>query len=118
LQSDLVELLEATIDRRLAAVSPRWCAESAVCVIMASGGYPEAYTSGKEINGLGSATATVFHAGTRRDGDRIVTAGGRVIGVTTLASTLAEARDRAYAAVGQISFERAHFRKDIAVKGL
>ncbi len=118
LESDLVEMLEATIDGRLANVAPKWSPDSAVCVILASGGYPEAYTSGKEITGLANANATVFHAGTKRDGTRIVTAGGRVLGVTALAPTLAEARDRAYAAASGISFDGAQFRTDIAAKGL
>ena len=118
LESDLVELLEATIDRRLSMITPKWSADAAVCVIMASGGYPEAYASGKEITGLADAKATVFHAGTKRDGDRILTSGGRVLGVTALAPTLAEAREKAYAAVGGITFEDAQFRRDIAAKGL
>ncbi|MFN0016604.1 MAG: phosphoribosylamine--glycine ligase [Saprospiraceae bacterium] len=118
LETDLLDLLEATIDRRLANASPKWAAESAVCVIMASGGYPEAYASGKEIAGLANANATVFHAGTKRDGERLLTSGGRVLGVTALAPTLAEARDRAYSAVSGIAFEGAQFRRDIAAKGL
>ena len=118
LESDLVELLEATIDRRLASVATQWRPEVAVCVIMASGGYPGACASGREIRGLDVADATVFHAGTRRDGDEIVTAGGRVLGVTALAPDLAAARAKAYAAVGAIHFEGAQFRRDIAVQGL
>ncbi len=118
LESDLVEMLEATIDGRLANVAPKWSPDSAVCVILASGGYPEAYASGKEITGLANAKATVFHAGTKRDGARIVTAGGRVLGVTALAPTLAEAKDRAYAAARGINFDGAQFRTDIAAKGL
>lgn len=118
LDSDLLELLEATIDKRLATVAPTWCADAAVCVIMASGGYPGAYAGGKEITGLAEAQATVFHAGTRREGERIVTAGGRVLGVTTLAPTLAEARAKAYAAVSGIAFEGAQFRTDIGAKGV
>ena len=118
LDSDLLELLEATIDQRLATVAPTWRAEAAVCVIMASGGYPGAYAGGKEITGLAEAQATVFHAGTKRDGQRIVTAGGRVLGITTLAPTLAEARTKAYAAVSGIAFEGAQFRTDIGAKGV
>ncbi len=118
LESDLVEMLEATIDRKLANVAPKWSTDYSVCVILASGGYPEAYASGKEITGLADATATVFHAGTKRDGNRIVTAGGRVLGVTALAPTLAEARDRAYAAAAGIQFDGVQFRTDIAAKGL
>jgi phosphoribosylamine--glycine ligase len=120
LDSDLVELLDATIDRRLADVQAKWKPESTVCVVMASGGYPGKYETGKPIAGLEAAAkgATIFHAGTRLDDGRLFTNGGRVLGVTALGSDLAEARARAYAAVEQIGFERAHFRRDIAVKGL
>ncbi len=118
LESDLLEILEATIDRRLARVVPRWASDVAVCVIMASGGYPEGYASGKAITGLGNTKATLFHAGTKRDGERLITAGGRVLGVTALAPTLAEARERAYAAVREVGFEGAQYRSDIAAKGL
>jgi phosphoribosylamine--glycine ligase len=88
-------------------------------VILASGGYPGSYTSGKEIRGLENVRTAVFHAGTRKgDGDGFLTAGGRVLGVTALAPTLADARDRAYAAVKQIHFDGAQYRTDIAAKGL
>ena len=118
LESDLVDLLEATIDRRLGEVSARWSAQIAVCVIMASGGYPGSYANGKAITGIDRADATVFHAGTKTDGDKVVTAGGRVLGVTALAGDLAAARAKAYAAVEAINFAGAQFRRDIAVKGL
>ena len=118
LESDLVDLLEATIDQRLDAVSARWKPEAAVCVIMASGGYPGAYAGGKTITGLENADARVFHAGTKKDGAAFVTAGGRVLGVTALAPTLAQARDRAYSAVKQVSFDGAQYRTDIGAKGL
>ncbi len=118
LESDLVDLLEATMDRRLAEEFASWSPEVAVCVIMASGGYPGAYTSGRTISGLEKAQATVFHAGTRREGEQLVTAGGRVLGVTALAATLPQAIARAYAAVGEIGFEGAQYRRDIAAKGL
>jgi phosphoribosylamine--glycine ligase len=85
---------------------------------MASGGYPGAYTSGKPISGIERAEATVFHAGTKCEGEKVVTAGGRVLGVTALAGDLAAARAKAYAAVETIHFEGAQFRRDIAVKGL
>jgi phosphoribosylamine--glycine ligase len=88
---------------------------------MASGGYPGSYTAGKVIEGLDAAEAwgTVFHAGTKLDdGGQFITAGGRVLGVTALADDLASARALAYEAVGMIRFEGAHFRRDIAVKGL
>jgi phosphoribosylamine---glycine ligase len=118
LDSDLLDLLEATIDQRLHEVSARWKADAAVCVVMASGGYPGPYASGKGIQGLHEADATVFHAGTRVEGDGYVTVGGRVLGVTALGPTLTSARDRAYDAVRKIHFEGAQFRTDIAVKGL
>ncbi len=118
LESDLLDLLEATIDRRLAQAEPRWSRDVAVCVIMASGGYPGSYASGKEITGIAEAKAAIFHAGTKRDGDKLLTAGGRVLGVTALAPTLAEARSRTYSAVEGIAFEGAQFRRDIAAKGL
>jgi phosphoribosylamine---glycine ligase len=119
LDSDLLDLLEATIDQQLAAQTPKWKPEAAVCVVMASGGYPGKYATGKTIEGLDRVTnATVFHAGTRLENNRPLTAGGRVLGVTALGSTLAAARDAAYAAVSQIHFEDAHYRRDIAAKGL
>ena len=120
LDSDLVELLEATIDGHLASVQAKWKTESAVCVILASGGYPGSYASGLPISGLDHVAddITVFHAGTKRDGGNIVTAGGRVLGVTALAGDLATAREKAYAAVEAIAFEGRQFRRDIAVKGL
>jgi phosphoribosylamine--glycine ligase len=120
LDSDFLDLLEATIDRRLAEVEAKWKNESAVCVVMASGGYPAKYETGKPIGGLDVAgqSATVFHAGTRLDGERFLTNGGRVLGVTALGPDLATARTQAYASVAQITFEDAHFRRDIAAKGL
>jgi len=120
LESDLLDLLEATIDGSLSKQTASWKPGSAVCVIMASGGYPEAYETGKPITGLEQAqqTAIVFHAGTRKDGDTVLTSGGRVLGVTATGSDLAETRKLAYEAVSRISFSGAHFRKDIAVKGL
>ena len=120
LDSDLVELLDATIDGALAGVHAKWKAESAVCVVLASGGYPGSYAGGKPITGLDQAAddVTVFHAGTKLDGESTVTAGGRVLGVTALAGDLATAREKAYAAVGGIAFEGRQFRRDIAVKGL
>ncbi|MEO8352751.1 MAG: phosphoribosylamine--glycine ligase [Chthoniobacteraceae bacterium] len=121
LESDLVDLLEATIDRRLSEMKPRWSPRPAVCVVMASGGYPGKYPTGKLISGLDSTPpgATVFHAGTKQAPDGgFVTAGGRVLGVTALGDDLAAARTAAYDAVGKIGFEGAHFRTDIAAKGL
>jgi phosphoribosylamine--glycine ligase len=104
LDSDLVELLEATIDGKLAGVQATWKPESAVCVVMASGGYPGSYPSGKAITGLEKSLdgVTVFHAGTRQNGDHVVTAGGRVRGGTAHAPHHAAPPPRPYAAEGGI----------------
>ena len=119
LESDLLDLLEATIDGRLAQTEAKWSPQSAVCVVMASGGYPGGYETGKPIDGLDACeSATVFHAGTRLENGRVVTAGGRVLGITALAGDLATARARTYEAVARIHFEGAQFRSDIAAKGL
>ncbi len=122
LETDLVDLFEACIDRRLAEMDVHWSEQAAVCVVMASGGYPENYQKGKVISGLSEADAMkgvkVFHAGTKCEGDDIVTSGGRVLGVTALGDGLAAACDAAYAAVDKIKFEGAHFRRDIAAKAL
>jgi len=120
LESDLVDLLEATIDGRLAGAEARWKSDCAVCVVLASGGYPGSYATGKAITGLEHVPdgVTVFHAGTRQENGRIVTSGGRVLGVTALAEDLVAARQRVYTAVERIEFEGRQFRRDIAVKGL
>jgi len=120
LESDLLDLLEATIDGRLAEVSARWSPLSAVCVVLASGGYPAAYETGRPISGLEALpkNAHVFHAGTREENRRVVTAGGRVLGVTALGPDLGTARATAYAVAERISFPGCHFRRDIAAKGL
>jgi len=122
LENDLVEVLEASIEGTLDRVQLRWRSEAAVCVVMASGGYPGSYAKGKPIQGLAEATrlpnVKVFHAGTAGTGDQIVTNGGRVLGVTAWAATLAGARDAAYAALDRINFDGAHFRRDIAAKAL
>jgi len=120
LETDLVDLLEATIDGRLAELTVKWNPQAAVCVVLASGGYPGDYATGKPISGLERKAegVTVFHAGTRAENGQTVTSGGRVLGVTALADDLVAARERAYAAVAGIEFEAKHFRRDIAVKGL
>lgn len=120
LESDLLDLLEATIEGRLASARARWKPEAAVCVILASGGYPGSYATGLSVEGLDLIPdgVTVFHAGTKVDGGKLVTSGGRVLGVTALAPTLAGARESAYEAAEKIEFEGRHFRRDIAVKGL
>lgn len=122
MKSDLVDLIEATIDGTLAGKSIEWDSRAAVCVVMASGGYPGDYEKGKPISGLdqfsNSADVTVFHAGTKLDGGNIVTAGGRVLGVTALGADLRAAQARAYEAVRKIHFDGAQYRTDIAQKGL
>jgi phosphoribosylamine--glycine ligase len=119
LKSDLLDLLEATINGRLAEAAVEWDSRPAVTVVMASGGYPGKYETGKPISGLDECSrmpdVQVFHAGTRRENGAVVTSGGRVLAVTALGETVSAARERAYAAVGQIRFEGAHFRRDIAV---
>jgi phosphoribosylamine--glycine ligase len=122
LESDLLELLEASVNGTLDRVELRWRPEAAVCVVMASGGYPGPYAKGKRIEGLDSAgqmrSTKIFHAGTAWSGDRIVTSGGRVLGVTAWALGLQQAQAGAYAAVEKIRFDGAQFRRDIAAKGL
>jgi phosphoribosylamine--glycine ligase len=125
LRSDLLDLLEAVVDERLGDMpegSVIWDERPAVCVVMASGGYPGRFETGKPIAGLDEVSrmsdVKVFHAGTRLDNGRVVTDGGRVLGVTALGNTLADAKRRAYEAVGKISFKNAHFRTDIADKAL
>jgi phosphoribosylamine--glycine ligase len=122
LENDLVELMLASVEGRLAKVELRWSAQVSVCVVMASGGYPGNYPKGKVISGIAAADALpqtkVFHAGTALKDGLVVTNGGRVLGVTAWRPTLAEARAAAYAAVEKISFEGAHYRRDIAAKAL
>lgn len=122
LKNDLVDLLEATIDGTLDQHEIEVDRRAAVCVVMASGGYPGAYETGEEISGLDDCDeggeVMVFHAGTRGSDGKIVTAGGRVLGMTALGGEVHEARERAYDAVGRIHFRAAHFRRDIAAKAL
>ncbi|MGC9335770.1 MAG: phosphoribosylformylglycinamidine cyclo-ligase, partial [Anaerolineae bacterium] len=118
LESDLVDVLLACIEGRLHETTVRWKTAHAVTVVMASAGYPHAYEKGKEIHGLEGAASldgiVVFQAGTRADGGRLRTDGGRVLAVTATAPSQAQARERAYAGVERIHFEGAHYRRDIA----
>lgn len=121
LKSDLVELLEATIDGRLDSISPpEWDDRSSVCVVMASEGYPGKYQTGKPIRGLAEAAKVpdvkVFHAGTATAAGQVVTNGGRVLGVTALGATVAPAKLQAYTAVKAIRWDGAWCRKDISDK--
>jgi phosphoribosylamine--glycine ligase len=118
LEGDFAALLLATAEGRLADVEVRASEGCAVCVVMASPGYPNSYPTGLPIEGLEEAGrmpgVTVFHAGTRREGSRVLTDGGRVLAVTAVAPTFAEATRQVYDAVGRIHFEGAHYRRDIA----
>ena len=122
LEGDLIPALEACIDGRLSESMIRWKPEACVCVVMAAGGYPGAYESGKIIDGLEAASSmnqvVVFHAGTQQAEGNIVTAGGRVLGVTALGSTLPAAVDLVYRATSKIKFEKAQYRHDIAGRAL
>lgn len=121
LKTDLVDILEATVDGRLEEIGPvEWDARAAVCVVMASAGYPGDYDRGRPIRGLEEAAklpdVKVFHAGTARSDGQIITNGGRVLGVTALGSTIAAAKLQAYRAVKAIRWEGAWCRKDISDK--
>lgn len=120
LKSDLFEIMNAVIDERLDKVPVEWDDGAAVCIIAASGGYPKKYTTGYEITGMERAlekeNITIFHAGTREENGKLVTAGGRVLAVTATAPTLDDAIRDAYEAVEKISFQDMHYRTDIGIK--
>jgi phosphoribosylamine---glycine ligase len=122
LESDLTEALEASIEGRVSEGDFKWSKDASVCVVMSAGGYPGTYEVGKRIDGLEEAGAIdgvkVFHAGTTRRDGIYYTAGGRVLGVTSRARDLETAVGRAYQACAKISFEGAHYRKDIAARAL
>ena len=120
LDTDLVEIIEAVIDERLHEIDIKWKNGAAVCVVMAAGGYPGNYAKGEVISGLDSAAehAVVFHAGTAEKDGRIVTNGGRVLGVTAVGENVSEAINKAYSGVEKISFKAAHYRRDIGQKAL
>jgi phosphoribosylamine---glycine ligase len=122
LKSDLAPALLACTDGTLCENHVQWRDDACVCVVMAAGGYPGAYEKGREIRGLDAAAAedgvAVFHAGTARRDGRVVTAGGRVLGVTALGDGLHEAVRRAYRAVSLITFDQAQYRTDIASRAL
>ena len=112
----------ASVEGRLDKAEMTWNDQATVCVVMASGGYPGSYTTGKGISGLGTVAelknVKVFHAGTALKDGAAVTNGGRVLGVTAWADDLRSAREAAYGAVKEIHFENAHYRNDIASKAL
>ncbi len=122
LESDLLDAMEASVQGRVSAGDFRWSSDASVCVVMASGGYPGTFEMGKKITGLDEAGAVggvkVFHAGTSKRDGSFYTSGGRVLGVTARAASLETAVDRAYEACGKITFDGAHYRKDIAARAL
>ena len=122
LETDFVDIIEAVYNETLENLDIKWSDKACACVVMASGGYPEKYETGKEIAGLDENGQTdgayVYHAGTKLENGKFLTAGGRVLGVTATGDNLKSALDDAYEAVGKISFEKAHFRKDIGKKAL
>ena len=122
LDTDLIEIIEAILDERLSTLEIKWKPESAVCIVMASGGYPGNYEKGKKITGLDTAAGMkgvlVFHSGTAMKNGNIVTDGGRVLGVTGLGPAVAAAIDNAYKGAREISFDGAHYRRDIGARAL
>ncbi|MDD5596136.1 MAG: phosphoribosylamine--glycine ligase [Candidatus Omnitrophica bacterium] len=122
LKSDLLEVMLAVSEESLSRIKLDWDNRACVCVVCASGGYPGDYTKGKEISGLAEAAkmkdVMVFHAGTKKEGDKILTSGGRVLGVTGLGATIKEAIAKTYQAAEKIKFEGMHYRHDIGAKAL
>jgi phosphoribosylamine--glycine ligase len=117
LKTDLLEVIEAVIEHRLDQLTVDWHNDTAVCVVMTSGGYPGAYQTGRAIQGLPATTdetTMVFHAGTTRTGAEVTTTGGRVLGITGRGMTLEVAQAEAYRVTKSIAFEGAHYRTDIA----
>jgi len=121
LKTDLDKICAAILDRKLSDIKIEWKKEFAVCVVLASGGYPGSFKKGLEIKGLDKVTdkdTIVFHAGTKSENGKILTSGGRVLGVTSLAGDIKSAIDKVYSQVKLISFENMHYRKDIAKKAI
>jgi phosphoribosylamine--glycine ligase len=122
LQSDLVPLLEATIDGKLNQLQPQWYEDPAVCVVLCARGYPGPYDKGHEIRGLDKLShwdrGFVFHAGTAKENGRWITSGGRVLGVTARGSDIGSAVKNAYSAVSEIAWDGMHYRKDIARRAI
>ncbi len=121
MESDLLELMNACAEGNLSDAKISWSSDSAVCVIMASGGYPKSYKKNLPIDGVTKAKALgamIFHAGTKIKDGELVTSGGRVLGVTTTAPTLREAVDKVYKCVEVIHFDGVHYRRDIAARAL
>jgi phosphoribosylamine---glycine ligase len=122
LETDLLALLEASANGTLGGMDLKWRPEAAVCIVMASAGYPGSYAKGRPIHGLAEAArlpnTKIFHAGTKLEGDQVVTSGGRVLGVTAWGKDLPAARQAAYAAAATVRFEGAHYRRDIGAQAL
>ena len=119
IKNDIVPIFEACIDGTLAKQSLQWRQEPTVCVVMAAKGYPSSYEKGKEISGLNSdenRQAVVFHAGTKLENGKVLTNGGRVLGVTALGSDINQAIKNAYSTVDKIKWDGIHYRKDIGNK--
>jgi phosphoribosylamine--glycine ligase len=120
LKTDLMDIIDAVIDGKLSEIDIEWHEAAAACVVAASGGYPVKYEKGYEIQGLRSLDEdddiTIYHAGTRKENDAYYTNGGRVLGVTAVSGDLDSALSKAYSAIGKISFENMHYRRDIGRK--
>lgn len=121
LKTDIIDIFEAINNETLSELDIEWSEKACACVIMASGGYPKSYKKGVEITGLTLGqldSVTVYHAGTKIENDKLVTSGGRVLGVTALGDSLADALKKSYEAVENIHFDNAHYRKDIGKRAL
>lgn len=121
LKTDIIDIFEAINNETLSELDIEWSEKACACVIMASGGYPKSYKKGVEITGLTSGQldgVTVYHAGTKIENEKLVTSGGRVLGVTALGDSLADALKKSYEAVENIHFDNAHYRKDIGKRAL
>lgn len=121
LKTDIIDIFEAINNETLSELDIEWSEKACACVIMASGGYPKSYKKGVEITGLTLGKldgVTVYHAGTKIENDKLVTSGGRVLGVTALGDSLADALKKSYEAVENIHFDNAHYRKDIGKRAL
>lgn len=121
LKTDIIDIFEAINNETLSELDIEWSEKACACVIMASSGYPKSYKKGVEITGLTLGQldgVTVYHAGTKIENDKLVTSGGRVLGVTALGDSLADALKKSYEAVENIHFDNAHYRKDIGKRAL
>ncbi len=121
LKTDIMDIFEAINNETLSDLNIEWSDNTAACVVIASGGYPKSYPKGLEITGLENGQhegVIVYHAGTALDENKLVTSGGRVLGITALGADLKDALDKAYKAVDEIDFENKHFRKDIGQRAL